>query len=578
MLKKLNVNNFIIVKDLEIEPTKGMTTFTGESGSGKSVVISAINVLLGGKFDNDCFFDKENIVRISAEFDISNNLAAKSYLDEFGFSNFDKELEDICFIRREVSVDGRSSCFINNIRCSIKNVKDLSLNLIEIHSQNQNSNLISEKKQMEIIDKMCLEPSNKAHFENLYSLTKEHNSLLSELNSLLLEREKENNERQLKEYRLKEFQKIDIKEGEFEELNEKANLINSAFEVLSDLNNMQNILNEDEMSVNNLIYKLEKIANSLPETFNGSEDLFSFIENIKINASEMSSFIADQCSSYEDVDVNEMGFINERLSSILSLSNRNLKKPEELFDYYQELLEDFNDSNIDERIEEIESRLLKIKNDWLEVAKIVSSIRTSKAEEFSRNVTAALNELHMKHAVFDAKIISYDDFFDINSGENSQLPYYGINRISFFIQTNIGSSFKPIENVASGGEISRINLAIVSIISKHRNSSTIIFDEIDTGVGGDVARSMGVYIKKTSLHSQVFCISHLAQVVAFSDSFYKLEKSVSGGKTISQIKLLEESSIVKELRRLLVGDDFIQDKTTFDTANTLYNESRKMFF
>lgn len=567
MLFYLEINNFVLIKNFKENFDSGFLTFSGESGAGKSIILNAINMLLGARFENKLFSKNEKNVKLTGEFHLDKNNKAKAFLKEYEFE--DEDDENRCIIRRNISSDGKNSCFINNVKCTTQVLKELSSLLISVHSQNKNSDILSSKAQFNILDAYIKtkEDSFVENYLNLSNITSLYNKKSKDLKELLSLQEENNNERLLKTYKIRDFKELDIKDGEFEEINEQVTLLNSRIDVLENCEKTLEVLDGDnEYSFSNVLEKIYKLINGFDDSFIEKENALQLQEAIESNYNDLLSVIKKEKYKYEELNTDEVDFINQRYDSMLRLAKKNLINPTDLYKYYCSLKHEVEEVDYSEQIDSLNAELNSLKIEWIKLSKIISDFRIKHSSSLSLEIEKILHDLDMKNAEFKISVVQDND----SNFEGVKLTKNGLNRIDFLIRTNLGGIQSKIDSIASGGELSRINLAIVTIVSKYLETPTIVFDEIDTGVGGDTAWKMGMYMDMISKKTQVICISHLSQIVAFSDQLFVIKKESNEEETISIIKKINsENDIIKELIRLLVGNTVIQDQTSFKMASEL---------
>lgn len=535
MLLNLEIKNFILIDYHNIEFKKGFTTITGETGAGKSIILDAIGLLMGSRSDSKYQKNKDKKTEIIGDFDLSNSKNIISYLKENDL--IDEENENILNIRRIISINGKSNSYVNGVKCSLQTLKNITINLIEINSQNTNRDIISEDYQLEIIDLYC---NNTDNLKNLNILFKDGKEKEKSLNKLIKEKEEQQNKRELLSYKLEELKEIDIKEGEYEELNSKYKMLSSAEDLKSNCNNILNNLQS-----HNLHDTMSEL-NEMIENKNIIEAKKMLNEAI-INLEEVENNVkSEESNIYYDEE--ELHTIEERIKNIHIISKKHLVDPENISFFINEIESEFNSFNeFDNKILELKEEIESIYQEWLNLAKVISNKRKSVIGSFSSEITDKIKLLKMDNATF--KIL-------IQEKENLNINTTGIDKIEFLISTNLGSSFEKIKEAASGGEMSRITLAIKSIISKNENKPIRIFDEVDSGIGGTTGNSIGLFLYEISKFSQVFTITHLAQVASFSDNHFFVYKKDSNNVTNTFIDNLSDKEKLKEMSRMMGYEEF----------------------
>ena len=553
MLLNLEIKNFILIDYHNIEFNKGFTTITGETGAGKSIILDAIGLLMGSRSDSKFQKNKEKKTEIVGIFNISDSPEVVFYLNENDL--IDEENTELLTIRRTIAINGKSNSYVNGVKCSLQVLKDITKNIIEINSQNSNKDIINEEYQLEILDLYC---DNKKELNSLNLLYKEYKKNEKTLNNLKKEKEEQKNKIELLSYKLEELKEVDIKKGEYQELENKYKMLSSAeylkincYNILSIIpnNTLQDILNElDKMIDNENINETKKMLN---EAIINLEEVEN---NIK----------SEESSIYYDEE--ELRNVEERINAINIISKKHMVDPENFASFILDIEEQFNQfEEFDNKINELELKIQSLYKDWLEKAKLISKKRKSANTNFSEEITSKIKLLKMDNATFKIQIEDKEDLA-INTK--------GIDKVNFVISTNLGSEFEKIKQAASGGEISRITLAIKSIISKAENRPVRIFDEVDSGIGGTTGNSIGLFLYEISKFSQVFTITHLAQVASFSDNHFFVYKKDSNNVTNTFIDNLEEKHRSKEISRMMGYEEF--NESNKNMAINLINNSKEM--
>lgn len=537
MILELKIKNFILIKNHIVNFKNGLICITGETGAGKSIILSAINLLLGGKFDIKQIKNSEKNTEIEALFNIENNFLASNYLKDNDLLNEDDD-ENIVSIRRVINSSGKSINYINNIKCNNQDLRLFSSYLIEINSQSSQRKILNKNEQINLID---IYSENLTYRKELEILTKENIQLEKELNIQKEEKKKLENEKELLTFKFEELSKVKLKEDEFLKINNEYDKLSSASDNINVLNELIDILNDS------IIKQMNFIDNKLVGLkIDSKNDLIEMLKESKINIKEMINQMNLEVSSI-DIDETKLEKLNDRISKIISLSKKYNTKPENLFDYFKSVENKLNNmEGFDDNIKEIEIKIKTNYEKWKKVAQKISENRKNKSNSFSGEITNAIKELNMNSANF---------LINISSLDNPIINSYGIDNIDFLISTNIGQPLGNI-NLCSGGEISRISLAIQSIVSSKYNIPTQFFDEIDSGIGGNTGQNVGKFLKKISESSQVFSITHLAQVAGFADQHLFVKKIDEKDETYTTINEVTEIDRYKELSRMIGYENY----------------------
>jgi len=531
MLLSLYVKNFAIIDNVEIEFKDKMTVLTGETGAGKSLIIDAIGLLFGDRASS-------NLVRFGEEKAIIEGVFTEvpKLVQELTNSNAD----DVLIIRREIYANGKSICKVNNQTITLSQLSEISEMLGDIHTQFDTQRLINPKNYLDFIDNEEV----KELLINYQEELKNYNKFNKEYKDLLNRNDSDLQRLDFLKFQINEIETAKISISEEEELKQKSNYLMN-YENL--LNNLKEFIDyyDEESTLDNIynstinLKKLEEIDPKYKEYLSTLEDAYYQIVDV-----------VDQVRKdfkLADFDESELEYINERLGLYSDFKRKYKKTTEEILKYYEEMKKEIsNIENYDEIIANLEKKVKESYNKTLEIGKNIREIRISLAKSLEKSLIANLKDLKLKNTRFE---IVFNDLDNITFKPN------GIDEVDFLISFNIGEPLKPLSKVASGGELSRFMLALKEIISEKVNLQTIIFDEIDNGVSGEVAYSIANKIKSISKNLQVLCVTHLPQVAAISDHQINITKDViiekSEKRTITKIEELDHDLRVIEIAKMI---------------------------
>jgi DNA repair protein RecN (Recombination protein N) len=536
MLTSLSIKNFALIEKLEMNFSNQLSVITGETGAGKSILLGALGLVLGKRADLTSLKDKDQKCVIEAQFQI-NKYDLKTF-----FTNNDLDYEDTTIIRREILPSGKSRAFVNDSPVNLTELQDLSDYLLDIHSQHQTQELSNEAYQIEILDAIANHQNQISEYKENLSKYKEAKSKLKKLHS---DKETLSKEQDYNTFLLEELLAANLKSGEQEELEVVFEKLNNIEFIKESLDKSLAVANEENIGViqnlKEVKVALQKIAN-LSSEFN---DLSERVTSVLIEFEDINSEVSKQAENLVN-DPEKLDLVNQKLQNIYSLQKKHQ------VDSIEALLLIQND--LDNKIlavSDIESSILKLENEVLlledvlnKLASEISKNRSKAVPVLVNQITEILSQLGMPNARFE---------FQISQSEN-YLPL-GKDEVELLFSANVGSSFGLLKKVASGGEMSRIMLAIKAILANYSKLPTIIFDEIDTGVSGEIAHKMGDIMKLMSKQMQVFAITHLPQIAAKGDQHYKVFKSVQAENTVSELKLLSSDERVVEIAEMLSGKD-----------------------
>lgn len=550
MLSYLSIKNFALIEQLEIDFSNKFSIITGETGAGKSILLGALGLVLGNRADLTSLKDKDQKCVIEAHFDIS-----RYNLKDF-FESVDFDFEEQTIIRREILPSGKSRAFVNDSPVNLTELQDLSEFLIDIHSQHQTRELTEEAYQIEILDAVS---SNSAILEDYKKHLSDFKKLKSELKKILAEKESLSKEADYNSFLLDELLAANLKLGEQSELELTYEKLNNVEFIKENLDKSIALSEEEQIGI---IQNLKEVKNSLQKIVNLSEDYKVLYERISSVLIELDDVVKEIQLQSEKLfnDPEKLELVNQKLQVIYNLQKKhNVSSIEELLEIQSELDNkvgkvDGLDTHIQKLQNQIEEKQVLLEN----LSSKISDNRRDTAPVLISQVAAVLAQLGMPNAQLEFEINKVEDF----------LPT-GTDEVKLLFSANKGTSFGLLKKVASGGEMSRIMLALKSVLANYSKLPTIIFDEIDTGVSGEIAQKMGDIMKEMSSKMQVFAITHLPQIAAKGDQHYKVFKSDKQNTTVSELKLLNQEERVVEIAEMLSGKAI--SESAISHAKTLLN-------
>ncbi len=534
MITSLSIKNYALIEKLTIDFSKGFSIITGETGAGKSIILGAIGLVLGKRADLTSLKNKEEKCIIEAQFEIS-----KYNLKEFFEAN-DLDYEDETIIRREILPSGKSRAFINDSPVNLQELQDLSLFLIDIHSQQQTQELSDENVQFKIIDAIA---DNSEIIAEYQKLLKSYKSDKSKWNALLKRQSDSGKEQEYNTFLLNELVAAQLKSGEQEELETDYEKLNNVEIIKESLDKSLAIANEEQFGVfhnlNEIKNSLQKVAAFSPEY----QNLFERISSLAIEFDDVSKEL-ENCSEKLLNDPVQLELVNQKLQLIYNLQKKHQANS---VDDLLQIQADLGNTllELDNMEEEIEALSKIIEQKAIELDNHADQIhqnRINAIPKLSKQLIAILETLGMPNVRFKMELIPSETYFQ-----------NGKDELQFLFSANKGTDFGLLKKVASGGEMSRIMLAVKAILAKYSKLPTLIFDEIDTGVSGEIAIRMGEIMKEMSNTMQIFAITHLPQIAAKGDSHFKVSKSTVGDDTLSELKLLSQEDRILEIAQMLSG-------------------------
>ena len=525
MISTLHIKNIGIIDDLNIDLNKGLNVLTGETGAGKTLIIDSLKIISGGRFSKD-------MIRRG----MSN-----SYVELCMYVPESEKAEDgNIIVSREIRSSGKNMCKINGRMVTVNELKEFMKDFIEIHGQNDNQNLLDNKKHLNYLDSYSGEiiTSLKESYKNYYN---EYKDIVKKLKENFGDEKEKQRRIDLLQYQIKEIEEADLKINEEEELENQRKIIMNSEKIAENLNTANNLIEENGIdNISLAIRALEKIE-SLDSKY---EKVTNDLKNVYYELQEVSRDI----SLYKDdtdFDEEERNIVEERLDLIHQLKRKYGNTIEEILQYKDEIQKELDKI---ENLEEYNIKLRK-KKDELEkelnsLAKKIHEIRIASSKKLMYDIDEELKDLEMKNAKINIKVDYVENEFFKD----------GKDIVKFYIITNVGEEEKELAKIASGGEMSRIMLAIKKVLAEFDNTPVLVFDEIDTGISGNAANSVAKKLKSIANKHQVLCISHLPNIAAIADYNYFISKNVLENRTCTQIKLLQESEVLEEIARISSGE------------------------
>ena len=535
MLKSLRITNYAIIDEINIEFHKEMTAFTGETGAGKSIIIDAIGQLLGQRASADMVKTGSNKAFIEGVFDISQIASIKETLEEFGFDDIENDI----VVSKTITTDGKSTCRLNYRIVNVTILKEIIGNMVDIHSQFETQYLLNQKIHIDLLDQYAANEIEVLlnEYQNQY---KEYVKKKNELKKFL-EKPLDQEELEYLESQLQEIEEASIKENEYDDLlNEKKQM--DEYEKINQ--NLSSIMNELDGQYGSLpvlqssLHTLEKLV-FIPLFEKIYEEFEEGYYKIQDSYDEMKSYLQHlEFDEYHYQEIQERMFLIQRIQKKFGYS---IEKINEYKSNLQQKIEVIQ--NQDTYVLTLENDIKKLKKQALDYALKIHEVRKKYALILEEKIMQQLHDLYMEKAIFTIRI-----------QKNDTLNSKGIDTVDFLISTNLGQSLKPLHKVASGGELSRLMLGLKIVFADVTHISTIIFDEVDTGVSGKIADRIGHKMKELSEHSQVICITHLPQVASYATHHLFVYKESTSETTYTKTKYLNFDEKINEIATMLSGD------------------------
>ncbi|MBP6122577.1 MULTISPECIES: DNA repair protein RecN [Providencia] len=546
MLTQLTINNFAIVRELEIDFRSGMTAITGETGAGKSIAIDALGLCLGNRGEANMVRPGAQRADLCARFSLKDAQMASNWLSEHQLDNHNE-----CLLRRTIASDGRSRGFINGVSVPLSQLRELGALLIQIHGQHAHQLLLDTTHQKFLLDTYANQQDLLSQMKQSWQKWHDSCQQLAVFQKQMQERE---SRQQLLEYHLKELNEFTPIQGEFEEIDQEYKQLANHGQFLSLGQNITQILTDSDDS--NIISLLNTAKSELTELtslnpkFSG---LLDMLDEAAIQVSEVSDELKHYCDQYE-LDPNRLFELEKRISKQINLARKHHVSPETLPELFQQLLAEKEQiANQNEDCVALNEQVIMDRQTALASAERLHHVRLHYAQELSQLITSSMHQLSMPHGKFtiDIKFVP------------EQLQVDGASKLEFNVTTNPGQPHQALAKVASGGELSRIALAIQVITAKKMDTPALIFDEVDVGISGPTAAIVGKLLRELGESTQVMCVTHLPQVAGCGHHHFYVSKETNGVETETHMQLLDKKSRLQELARLLAGSAV--------TKNTLAN-------
>ncbi|EFG28867.1 DNA repair protein RecN [Fusobacterium periodonticum] len=552
MLRELKIENLAIIDELDIEFEKGFIVLTGETGAGKSIILSGINLLIGEKASVDMIRDGEENLVAQGVFDVDEE--QKKKLEVMGIDTDGDEI----IIRRYYNRNGKARAFVNNVRITLADLKEIASTLVDIVGQHSHQMLLNRNNHIKLLDSF-LTKDDKDIKEKLSSLLSQYREIKSRIEKIESEKKETLEKKEFYEYQLEEIEKLKLKDGEDEILEAEYKKVFNAEKIREKVYESLEYLKYDDDSA--LGFILESIKNI--------EYLGKYDERYLELAKRMESAyyeLEDCVGEIEDISKNievtesDLDKIAGRMNTLKRIKEKYKRTLAELIEYREDLKEKLSDMNSgDFKTRELQKELDKIKAEYDKLAEKLSKSRKEIALKIEDELLNELKFLNME----DAKL-------KVQMNKVDRMTNDGYDEIEFFISTNIGQELKPLNKIASGGEVSRVMLALKVIFSKVDNIPILIFDEIDTGIGGETVRKIALKLKEIGDSTQIISITHSPVIASKASQQFYIEKYVENSKTISRVKKLSANERIKEIGRMLVGEK-INDEV-LEIANKMLNE------
>ncbi len=537
MLTYIHIWNFAVVEKLDIEINNGLTIVTGETGAGKSILLDALGLSLGDRADSSIVRHGCDKAEISVSFSTTDAPDAEAWLVEHEMNS-----ENECIIRRSINTNGTSKAFINGIPSPVKLLRELGEKLVDLHGQHEHQSLLKADLQRLLLDDYA---KNQKLLDNVKQTFKTWQQLNTEYQRLTQASQDRSAQLDLLRYQVDELETLNLAEGEVKEIEVEHKRLANANQLLSSSDSvLRSLMDDENINVNHILNKSIAELDTLSKLDEAIKPANELLNNALINIEEATSELRNYTSSLE-IDPQRLELLEQRLADIQNLSRKHNIGSNELHTLLPKLSKELDTlENADVRLGNLESEIEQAANAYLGAASELTKKRQAAAKKLSKLVTASMQTLGMEGGKFEVSS---------NVPDDTNFSALGLDTVEFLVSANPGQSLKPLAKVASGGELSRISLAINVITAKDTRIPTLVFDEVDVGIGGRVAEIVGLELRALSEHSQVLCVTHLPQVAALGHHHLQVNKTSDKKVTTTQITNLSKQDRIEEIARMLGG-------------------------
>lgn len=556
MLKSLSIENIAVIEKADIDFSSGFNVLTGETGAGKSIIVDSINAILGERTSKELIRHNSDSAVVTALFE-DVNVSVRQKLEELGLNGGD---DNTLLLSRKISAQGKSNCRINGTVCTVSMLKEIGNVLVNIHGQHDSQDLLNPDFHYKFVDMLgddkTVYENYKENFRNLLDIRKR-------LKTLTADADTKDKELEILEYQIKELRNADIKPGEWEQLKKRKSIIQNAQIVSNALNSALSAINgsDDYSGISTMLLTSSKEIDSVSHIDDDLSKINNKFLEVIDNVESLKDLIVSKLDLIDYSD-DELEKIEERLNLLYLFSNKYGETEKDMLNYLENAVKKLNSIvNSDEEIEKLSRAYDEAFEKTVKAADILSCYRKSIAYQLEQDVKTQLEFLNMPKVEFK---VNFD---------KGNLSSIGYDKIEFLISANAGEPAKPLAKIASGGELSRIMLAIKNILAQKDTVDTLIFDEIDTGVSGRASRKIGLKLKSVSAHTQVICVTHSAQIASVADTHLLIEKEYKNDKTFTSVRSLDFEQRKRELARIMGGMEITD--TLLQSAEELLLEMKE---
>jgi len=549
MLKSLRIKSYALVDQLEVDFQPGLNIISGATGAGKSIIVGAVNLILGERASTEAVRTGFDRASIEAVFRLQDDPALKDLLAKLGMVLQD----DVFIIRREISSRGQNKCFLNDRLITLTTLKSIGDRLADLHGQHEHQSLLNVERHIEYLDDYASLSEIKARVSQTFHLLKKKRRDLEELRS---GKSRDEERRKLYQFQIQEIEKSNLSQDEEGKLGEQRKVLENAEALFEATSNLYHQLYEAEGSILDKLASMSRELKKSHQIDSRLKEPAQTLESCVIGLQDAVRFLEDY-KTHLEFDPEKLEMMRERLNLLNTLKRKYDKSIEDILAYKDQMQGELERiESKDDVISDLEKEIVGLSGALMEECSLLSQKRKAKASQLSTKIQKALADLGMPKTKFEIKISRRADENGLLriDGKRYFVDERGMDQVEFFVSPNPGEDLKPLVKIASGGEISRIMLALKSILAKVDRLETVIFDEIDLGIGGEVASAVGRSLKDLGSSHQVIVITHLQQIASQADHHFNVFKESAKGRTVTRIKTLGRDERVKEIARMISGE------------------------
>ena len=540
MLRELRLNNLAIIKNLDLEFNNKFIALTGETGAGKSIILNGISLLIGERSHTDMIRNGAQGLFAEGVFELNEN--QKKRLDELGFEIEDDEL----IITRYFDRNAKSKITVNGSRMTLSRLKELMVNIIDLVGQHEHQFLLNSDYHLHLLDRF-LDDEGKMLSKKIRESVNKIKKLNLQIGNIEEEKSKIAEKKDILEFQLNEINSLELKENEDNELEEEYKILFNAGKISEKLEETSQFLKEGEFSILTALGRAKRNLEQLSDLSESYSELYDKIESVLYEVEEI-SYSVDNFVGDVEIDDKKLEKIVERIDNINKLKLKYGSTITEILEYRDKIEKDLSLVNFEsEELENLKKEKSELVGQYFQDSERLSEIREKIAENLQNTVDVQLDDLNMENAKFKVEII-----------KKEEITAHGTDNAEFLITTNVGETFKPLAKIASGGEISRIMLALKSVFSEVDNISVLIFDEIDTGISGETVRRVAEKLRELSRNTQIICVTHSPQIAGKAQQQFFIKKEIENNFTETKVRELNTEERIREIARIISGDNITE--------------------